>query len=118
VLWWGEDGAVGEEVGVDLVRLPIHGLSRAIVALTNLGPPGWDADDHAWDGGDQRIHLTLRDIAEVPPPAVDDDPPGDDPSDEDPPDEDVASCGCGAGASGWWLIPLVPALARRRRAKD
>jgi len=101
VLWWGDDGSVGEEVGSDQVVLPTEGVERVIVALTNLGPPGWDAEDYAWDGGDQVVHFEYWE-------------PDTYPGDEE---EDPTSCGCvGAGAAtGWWALPLGLILARRRR---
>ena len=68
VLWWSVDGQLGEETAYGLdpqVSLPVDGLDRVVIALTNLGPPGYDPDvDPLYAFGDQ--FLTI--FTEVPDP--------------------------------------------------
>jgi hypothetical protein len=92
------------------VELPLRQagepLTRVVVALTNLGPVGWDGEDPAYQPGDQRLWLelvdrdtpdTLPDPVVVPEPA--------------PAGEEPKGCGCqgsaGAGGASWLLLALL-----------
>jgi hypothetical protein len=62
LLWWAADGTVGEveaEGATPEVRVDLDGLSRVVVALTNLGPSDFDGDDLAYIPGDQVLHMEL-----------------------------------------------------------
>jgi len=63
ILWWDDAGQVGDEStwGIDpSVSVPSAGLSRVVVAITNLGPTGWDGDDDPYQFADFRVSLTPR----------------------------------------------------------
>ncbi len=57
----GDEGVVGQGSGPDRARVELvaTGLSRVVVAITNLGPEGWDGDQFSYVEGDQvlRVHL-------------------------------------------------------------
>ena len=60
VMWWADDGSVGEidDVGQSPeVTLETAGLVRVVAAVTNLGPKGWDGDDDPYVHGDQVVRL-------------------------------------------------------------
>lgn len=108
VLWWGEDGSVGEESDVGTaptVSLDTAGISRVVIAVTNLGTDAWDGDDNPYRAGDQLLSAELVEASDT------------DASDTDTDDTDAGGegCGCsGAGGSGLVLL-FVPLWLRRRR---
>jgi len=76
-----------------------------VIALTNLGPDGWDGDDDPWQEGDQQLHLSVRGGDPGPGPVVGDG------------DGDACSCDQAPGGGSGWLLALLyvaTAAARRR----
>lgn len=114
VLWWGEDGVVGElsDYGVaPSVDLDLTGVTRMVVAVSNLGESDFDPDiSDFWVHGDQELSLS-RMVG-----------PGGQQGADDPPWELRGGCGCatGSGAPGWAvaLAALVGCVRRRRRRAD
>jgi hypothetical protein len=129
VLWWDDAGQAGDLAitGTSpVLELPAEGLTRVVVALTNLGPNGWDGDDDAYQPGDQVVTVAIDDEplggGTTTPPGTT--PPGTDTTDDDPPGEEgdgggaeeKGGCGCsGVGTAPWLLGPLALAITRRRR---
>jgi len=116
VLWWAVDGSVGEvqgHGGDPVVELPLQDIERIVVAVTNLGPPGWDGDDNAYLRGDQRLQLSVVVSSTTPtdPSATDSSPSGKRGSAE------RGGCGCDSGSlpTLWWMVALVFAMHRSRR---
>jgi hypothetical protein len=112
---WGpgdpmDASAVGPTPQVELPLL-VGGepLSRVVVALTNLGPAGWDGEDPPYQPGDQVLTLELldRDTPDtLPDPVVLPEP------DEA---EEPRGCGCNTGGAPAWLVLLTVVLAAGRR---
>ena len=104
VLWWAEDGTVGhvEDAGeVAFVELPIEGLTRVAVAVTNLEDSDWDGDRFLYRDGDQQVYLAF----------------GEGPGTHTPGSGEPRACGCDSAGSAaiplGWLFAVV-LLGRRR----
>lgn len=133
VLWWDDAGQVGDDAITGpspVIELPAEGLTRVAVAITNLGPNGWDGDDDPYVFGDQLLTVAIDDAplggGTTTPPGTtpttpggttgddDDDPPGEEGDGGGP--EEKGGCGCsGTGPTPWLAGPLMLVLARRRR---
>jgi hypothetical protein len=108
VATWSEDGGVDQLATVDEgeeteLTLPLQGLSRVVVAITNLGPAGWDGDQDSYVEGDQRLRLSIVDDG------------------AGPVDRGllVGGGGCAqVGAGPAWLAALTAAAAAARRTGD
>ena len=109
VLWWGTDGGVGEAQahGVDpAVEIPLVDVERVVIAVTNLGPEGWDGEQDPYLQGDQKLQLTSMQL-----PGSEDADTGQDQSDSAQPGghsgarerKNIKSCGCGT-------LPLSPTI--------
>lgn len=87
-------------------------VTRVMVALTNLGPEGWDGEEDPYVFGDQLLSVEVfdRDTPETLP-----DP---EPVSEVEPEEEPKGCGCAsAPRSGpWWLVLAVVWLRAARSA--
>ena len=60
LLTWLEDGTVGEMAisgFYPLLTLETAGVERAVIAVSNLGPEGFDGDDNPYQPGDQTLQL-------------------------------------------------------------
>ncbi len=99
VLWWAEDGTVGEEQDsgeIAFVELPLHGLERVAIAVTNLESSGWDGDRFLYRDGDQELFV---DVAEGP--------------GTHEPGSGAPGCGCSSGTHPAWIWLLVGLFFRR-----
>jgi hypothetical protein len=95
VMAWHTDGATTEHTAVGeiaAIRLDTAGTDRLVVAVSNLGPEGWDGSDNAYLPGDQVLHL--REASEG---------------------EGNGTCGCATGRPWGWTPPLLPLLVLVRR---
>lgn len=90
VLTWGPEGE-GElrADGMDVTVRVDGAVERAVVGITDLGPPGFDGDDDPWLDGQIVVGASLV---------------------------TGPSCGCssGGGGSGLWALVGLLALGRRR----
>ncbi|MBW1877064.1 MAG: hypothetical protein JRI25_15995 [Deltaproteobacteria bacterium] len=97
VLAWHIDGTTAEHTAVGTtaaIRLDSSDIERLVIAVSNLGPMGWDGSDYPYVPGDQVLHVRT-----------------------DAEGEGTKPCGCDTSSPKMWtpflLSPLV--LARRRR---
>jgi len=96
VLGWQADGTTTEHAAVGTtaaIRLDVSETERLVIAVTNLGPEGWDGSDDPYVPGDQVLHVRVDDGG-----------------------EGAGACGCDSGGPGPWT-PLLfsPLVAVRRR---
>ena len=101
VLWWAKDGTVGEEQSwgdIAFVEMPIAGIERVAIAVTNLEADVWDGDKALYRDGDQELFV---DVAEGP--------------GTHEPGSGSPGCGCAtaAGPVPVWT-PLIALLVARR----
>jgi len=103
-LTWTADGTASsvEASGVAPSLTLSADVTRAVIAVSNLGHASWDGEDEAWVDGDQT--LSIYDV-------------GTGPGDTgDTGDEPGGGCGCdGGGTGGAGLLALLGVLALRRR---
>ena len=107
VLWWHADGTVGDDVvsgATPHSRVSLNGLERVVIAITNVGPRGWDGDDDPYALGDHTVSVqfetdgVIDNIVRASP---------------------RSGCGCASGgraASGLVVVLGGLLLRRRRRA--
>lgn len=109
---WDASGAVTTHRAVGAmaeVQIPVTGaLDRAVIGVTNAGPPGWDGDDEAYVPGDQRLSASW---AAPDPGTTDTTPTPPTPSDPDA----KKGCGCDSSAPSAWPLLALLVLAGRRR---
>lgn len=117
IFWWKQDGTVGqiETSGFNpSLSLPLEGIGRAVVAVSNMGDEAFDCDwDNPYQRGDQILTLT-DDAAPTPDTGSDD-------TDTTKPlhaDEPSGDCGCSTQTTPIWTLWLTVcciALGRRHR---
>jgi len=136
VMWWDDADQVGDESawGVDpTVSIPSEGLTRVVVAATNLGPTGWDGDDDPYARADFLLSVETRlegptttpgetgetgDTGTVPTGGTDTgtDTPTTDTGTEEPTEgstggdageEESGGCGCVQGRTAPWASPFT-----------
>jgi hypothetical protein len=67
VLTWALDGTVGEQAisgFYPFLELDSGGLSKIVIAVSNLGPEGFDGDDNPYMDGDQVLQLRYTPIVD------------------------------------------------------
>ncbi|HHO53806.1 MAG TPA: hypothetical protein ENK18_23765 [Deltaproteobacteria bacterium] len=130
-MWWGSDGSVGDRIAAGTapaIELPLDGLDRLVIAISNAGPAAWDGDDNPYVPGDQVLSLELELRGPDTTTPTDTGTPPDDtgtpPTDTttpgiiDPPEEKPRGCACTTGGPiPWGWAPglcLLGLLLRRR----
>jgi len=125
VLWWTDGGGTGDALAggaAPLVEVPAEGLARVVVAVTNLGPVGWDGDQDAYVPGDQVVSVALTDPTSVTTPPTGPTGPTDTGAPVDAGDDGVlggsTACGCGSGLpAGAGMFPIALMVFGRRRSR-
>lgn len=110
VATWTEEGAAFDDAaeGEDpTLTVSPGGLSRIVVAVTNLGPDGWDGDEDPYVDGDQVLRIRVeRALIDAPPTY----------SGQVPTLAGGGGCAtAGSPSAAAWLVAAAAAARRRRR---